>query len=186
MAKEKWKGIGKLIEECGEVTQVLGKLIAFPTDPHPDGLEDLKLRAEKELADLQAAINYFIEENKLNKVKIGQRRSKKFKLFKSWSLSGIIGCFILCLISTPLYSQEIYDAEGHRIGRVKDGYVLNKNDVRTLRIQNNKLCDGDKVVGHFDDENVYEGHSSKRLYRIEKNGRVSDHSGHTVAIIEAE
>lgn len=34
---EHWKGIGKLIEECGEVLQVAGKAIAFPRGPHPDG-----------------------------------------------------------------------------------------------------------------------------------------------------
>jgi NTP pyrophosphatase (non-canonical NTP hydrolase) len=51
-----WPGLSKLIEECGEVTQVVGKIIgAHPNVDHWDGT-NLRERLQEELADLSAAI----------------------------------------------------------------------------------------------------------------------------------
>ena len=38
------KGLVKLSEECGELTTVACKLIAYPDGKHPDGKGDLKER----------------------------------------------------------------------------------------------------------------------------------------------
>jgi len=84
---EHYKGIFKLIEECGEVLQIAGKLGPFPHGRHPDGGEDLRERLQKELADLQAAILYVQIENKLNPMTL--RREYKLANFNSWGLTGI-------------------------------------------------------------------------------------------------
>ena len=80
-----WPGTSKLIEEMGELQQVLGKLIATAGDTkHWDG--DLKARLIEELGDVHAALTFFQTSN------IGvddhhaviDRAAKKFKLFKEW------------------------------------------------------------------------------------------------------
>lgn len=86
--KESWKGIGELIEETGELNQILGKLIAFPDGVHAvQG--DLKNSLEEELADTWAALLYFIKENRLDFVKIVERRNDKEIKFEQWGLSGL-------------------------------------------------------------------------------------------------
>lgn len=78
------KGLAKLIEECGEVIQVGGKVLQVGSidSKHWSGV--LRTMMEDEIADLQAAIEYVIEQNSLNKIKIGVRRARKLKKFKSW------------------------------------------------------------------------------------------------------
>lgn len=79
-----WPGISKLIEECGEVQQVAGKLIAsHGAVNHWDGT-NLKERLESELGDLQAAIRFVIERNALDVVAIEKRRIEKLMLFEQW------------------------------------------------------------------------------------------------------
>lgn len=87
--KEVWRGFAKIIEESGELNQVLGKLVPFPDGAHPDGKKNLKMRLTEEIADLQAAIEYFVIENGLNVTYIKKRKSRKLKKFKKMSLSGI-------------------------------------------------------------------------------------------------
>ena len=86
---ERWNGIGKLIEETGEVLQIAGKLIAFPTGPHPDGKGVLAVRLTSELADTLAAIDYLIEHNHLPLEQIQARRAHKLAIFREWGLSGL-------------------------------------------------------------------------------------------------
>lgn len=82
-----YRGYFKVVEELGEVLQIMGKLGPYPQGLHPDGGEDLKIRLEQELADLQAALGYFIAKNDLQ---IDYRRSKyKRGLFEEWILTGI-------------------------------------------------------------------------------------------------
>jgi hypothetical protein len=57
-----WPGLSKLVEECGEVLQVAGKVLAFPDGDHPDG-ESVSARLSKETADLAAAIEFLLEAN---------------------------------------------------------------------------------------------------------------------------
>lgn len=85
--EERWRGIGKLTEECGEVLQLLGKAIAFPTGDHPDGLGAVRERLPLELADLKAAIAYFELSNRLRIDTI--RQNQKHALFEKWGLTGV-------------------------------------------------------------------------------------------------
>ena len=79
-----WPGLSKLIEEAGEVLQVAGKVLGVGGDRmHFDGT-DLRDRLEHELADLQAAIEFVIEKNGLNKQRIGVLRARKVKQFNAW------------------------------------------------------------------------------------------------------
>jgi hypothetical protein len=85
-----WKGIGKLIEELGEVQQILGKMIAFPATPHPDNKGPLVLRLQAEITDLSAAIQYFLETNAMM-VDL-PRYADKLEKFKKWGLPGVVDC----------------------------------------------------------------------------------------------
>lgn len=79
-----WPGISKLVEECGEVTQVAGKL--FGTGgriDHWDGT-NLRERLEDELADVQAAIEFVACHNDLDASRIGRRVDEKITLFNKW------------------------------------------------------------------------------------------------------
>ena len=83
---EEWNGLSKLIEECGEVMQVAGKLIA--TDgktAHWDGKQNLDSRLEEELGDLMGAINFFLRKNNLDLDRINARSMYKVGLFEKWS-----------------------------------------------------------------------------------------------------
>lgn len=84
-----WKGIFKIVEESGELLQVLGKMGPFPDGDHPDGAGDLKIRAEREVADLYAALDYFVQANGLSETFIDARRAEKLDKFNNWGLTGI-------------------------------------------------------------------------------------------------
>ena len=84
---EKWRGIGKLTEECGEVLQLLGKAVAFPSGDHPDGKGSIRDRLPAELADLKAAIEYFERVNRLRIDTI--RQAEKVEKFTEWGLTGV-------------------------------------------------------------------------------------------------
>ena len=84
---ERWRGIGKLTEECGEVLQLLGKAIAFPSGDHPDGKGSIRERLPVELADLKAAIEYF---ERVNRLRIDTlRQAEKVERFTEWGLTGV-------------------------------------------------------------------------------------------------
>lgn len=86
IGSETWPGAAKLLEESGELAQVLGKLIAFPDGKHPDGKKDLAVRLENEYADLQAAMLFFIDNNeeRLDIAYIANRVSEKLARFQRW------------------------------------------------------------------------------------------------------
>lgn len=80
-----WPGISKLIEECGEVLQVCGKLIATGgrTD-HWSGV-DLAEELTDELADLLAAIRFVRQHNEeIKPHRLLRRMEKKLELFEQW------------------------------------------------------------------------------------------------------
>lgn len=87
---EHWKGIGKLVEECGEVLQICGKAVAFPVGPHPDGQGPIATRLVEELADLKAAIQYFEHVNDMPVGLMSLRQREKFEKFTKWGLTGIV------------------------------------------------------------------------------------------------
>jgi len=79
-----WPGISKLIEECGEVVQVGGKLLGSRGEvEHWDG-SNLKERLEDEIADVLAACRFVTQLNGLDIDKIMDRRSEKLSLFLKW------------------------------------------------------------------------------------------------------
>lgn len=83
---EQWRGIFKIIEEAGELLQLLGKLGPFPDGNHPGG-EITKSDVTNEVIDLQVALDYFGQTNGLPSNV--NRRFDKFEKFARWGLSGI-------------------------------------------------------------------------------------------------
>jgi NTP pyrophosphatase (non-canonical NTP hydrolase) len=78
-------GLAKLIEECGELTQVAGKKIAYyNTDIHPDGAGSLAQRLQDEIADVLAAAQFVAQNFQLDMSAIEVRRLRKLALFASW------------------------------------------------------------------------------------------------------
>lgn len=81
-----WPGLAKLMEECGELQQVIGKIAAFPYDSdHPDG-SNLQNRMMDEMGDVLAAIEYVQRENskRLDWKRIKSRAKKKLERFQRW------------------------------------------------------------------------------------------------------
>jgi NTP pyrophosphatase (non-canonical NTP hydrolase) len=79
-----WPGTSKVIEEMGELGQVLGKLIAVAGDTkHWDG--DLRKRLVEEIGDVVAALLFF--QHNLTAAEgqqIAERAEKKLALFREW------------------------------------------------------------------------------------------------------
>jgi len=82
---KEWPGIAKLNEECGELVQVMGKLMMIHgTTNHWSG--DLRKMLTEEMADVEAAIT-FVKENCLTKKEVAairRRVSSKLKKFEKW------------------------------------------------------------------------------------------------------
>jgi NTP pyrophosphatase (non-canonical NTP hydrolase) len=74
-------GIAKLMEECGELTAVLGKILAYPSGVHPYGNGDLFVRLAEELADVQAAVTFVAEKRQID---LTARTNKKLTLYRVW------------------------------------------------------------------------------------------------------
>jgi len=83
IGSDTWPGAAKLMEEAGELVQVLGKLAAFPDCDHPDG-SDLRERLTEEAGDVLAALDYFILANTLSRIEIDDRRLAKADVFRKW------------------------------------------------------------------------------------------------------
>ena len=84
-----WTGVSKLVEEAGEVVQVLGKLIGSRgIEEHWDG-SNLRQRLHEELADLLAAIEFVIERNALSRTFIEARKEHKLNTFRDWHERGL-------------------------------------------------------------------------------------------------
>jgi len=77
-------GLSKLIEECGEVLQISGKLLAYPSGEHPDNAGNLFERLEYELADLSAAIDFVISARRLDGLSIEAMKQEKLAIFHKW------------------------------------------------------------------------------------------------------
>lgn len=83
---DEWPGLAKLAEECGELQQVIGKLMAFPEGEHPDGAA-LAGRLADELADVAAASTYVrAHAEQLQPLwrRIADRIAMKFQRFERW------------------------------------------------------------------------------------------------------
>ena len=80
-----WPGTSKLIEEMGGLQQVLGKLIASHGDPaHWSG--DLRAKLVEEIADVRAAIWFFVDKNVTFRERdaTDKRCEEKIRLFEKW------------------------------------------------------------------------------------------------------
>ena len=79
-----WPGVAKLIEETGELQQVLGKLIQTRGEPeHWDGT-NLRVRLEEEVAAAMAALKFVMTYTELSEVNILCRAARKFTQFEEW------------------------------------------------------------------------------------------------------
>lgn len=84
IGSDTWPGLSKLMEESGEVIQVIGKIIgAYPSVDHWDGT-NLRTRLEEELADLSAAIVFVKQHCGLDEVAIEKRTALKLHTFDRW------------------------------------------------------------------------------------------------------
>lgn len=85
-----WTGTSKLLEETGELQQVLGKLIGSHGETeHYDG-SDLRQRLIEEMGDVYAALSFF-EGHNLTEVeveRVADRTRKKLVLFEKWHREG--------------------------------------------------------------------------------------------------
>lgn len=82
-----WPGLSKLVEETGEVAQVVGKLMGTRGDTqHYSGL-DLRTALENELGDLLAAIKFVGSHcEALSANAIHSRAEEKYAQFVTWHL----------------------------------------------------------------------------------------------------
>ena len=85
IGSDRLTGLSKLIEECGEVLQVAGKLIATGGDSvHWDG-SDLYQRLMEELADLDAALRFVVTMNDaVDSTVVNLRSIQKYATFLGW------------------------------------------------------------------------------------------------------
>lgn len=106
-----WPGGAKLIEELGEVGQVMGRLVAFPDvidTNHPDG-SNLLIRMQEELGDLMAAISFFVESNPvIDQQAINSRCLEKLIRFRGWHDDV-----------ANIYNSTIATQRAHEEGRAK-------------------------------------------------------------------
>lgn len=94
-ATTRWAGIAKLQEEMGELAAVLGKLHAYPDGEHPDqqvGAPPLLDRLHDEMADVHAALTFFMLTNHLDSARLRQRSDEKLARFFEWhAAEGMTG-----------------------------------------------------------------------------------------------
>lgn len=78
-------GLVKLIEECGELQQIVAKKLAYyGIDTHPDGNGSIKQRLEEEVADVLAAASVVMDFHNLDVETITRRQAEKMALFHKW------------------------------------------------------------------------------------------------------
>jgi NTP pyrophosphatase (non-canonical NTP hydrolase) len=89
-----WPGLSKLVEESGEVTQVIGKIIgAYPNVDHWDGT-NLRERLQDELGDLSAAIVFVKRYCGLSEDAVERRAAYKLAMFERWHVEQGLAALI--------------------------------------------------------------------------------------------
>lgn len=85
IGSDQWPGLAKLLEETGEVQQVIGKLLAVRGEAeHWDGT-NLHSRFEEELGDLLAAVEYVLRHNPtLSREHVYSQKTSKTAVFELW------------------------------------------------------------------------------------------------------
>lgn len=84
-----WPGIGKVMEEAAEVTQVCAKLIATGGDPIYFDQTNLKTALENEVGDLLAALEFIQRHCNLDTNNIDLQQEKKLDGYEQWHLNGL-------------------------------------------------------------------------------------------------
>lgn len=86
IGSDNWPGLAKLAEECGEVIQVIGKLIAMGGAENYDhwGGTQLRDRLIEEMGDVRAAMIFVCEQNGIDKQAVHDRADMKLALFNRW------------------------------------------------------------------------------------------------------
>jgi NTP pyrophosphatase (non-canonical NTP hydrolase) len=81
-----YPGLAKLIEECGEIIQEAGKLIAYPDGQHPDGRGDIRDRLAGEIGDVLGCIDFFLSQNEqtISQRVVREHREVKRLRFEGW------------------------------------------------------------------------------------------------------
>lgn len=86
-ASEVWPGLAKLLEECGEIVQVAGKIIGTAgTMRFQDGQTVDRLRFVEELADLEAILTFVVWHDLTDAeiIALTVRSDDKRRLFERW------------------------------------------------------------------------------------------------------
>lgn len=80
-----WPGLAKLMEEMGELQQVLGKIMACegPAAIYWDGLS-LVPQLIEEMGDVRASLIFFGEANGFSKQAVHDRADMKLEKFRYW------------------------------------------------------------------------------------------------------
>lgn len=77
-------GLSKLVEEAGEVQQVVGKIMGLGGfGQHWDG-SDLRARLVEEMGDVMAACQFVAEANGLELRRVRERALVKLETFRRW------------------------------------------------------------------------------------------------------
>lgn len=79
-------GVSKLNEECGEIVRIIGKLMSTSGSPLHWWEGDLLDELRDEMADVQAAITFVLENNddKLSAGRFEDRVKHKLEKFREW------------------------------------------------------------------------------------------------------
>jgi len=87
-------GLAKLTEECGELQQIIGKLLNYPDQEfHPDSAsyaepKTMQRRLEEEIADVMAACTFVKDKHHLSNQFIIERMQRKLDLYYVWAKEG--------------------------------------------------------------------------------------------------
>jgi len=89
IGSEEFPGFSKLIEELGELNQVIGQILARGSQLGDFHNHKLATRLVEEMADTSAAILLVLDENKLNNKGFIARRNYKYNTYRRWQAQGI-------------------------------------------------------------------------------------------------
>jgi hypothetical protein len=85
IGSQRWPGLAKIIEEASELTTVAGKLIATGGQVEYWDGAPLNKRLEEEIADLEAALMFFLINNpQISQLAIQERKKIKLARFMGW------------------------------------------------------------------------------------------------------
>ncbi len=104
---DNWPGLSKLTEECGELLQVIGKLMATHGEPkHWDGT-DLMQRFLDEMGDLGGAHEFVVGfMSRDDRASVRQRAREKLALFQRWHSDGFFGRRTQNTTPSPVLSTD--------------------------------------------------------------------------------